>query len=156
MGRAPSAKIQTSAVKVNQSDGGVTLQKPTKRRLQLEPTTYDDDHALDKLAAFPPVIEDCVFFELRLRNILADLINDQGGEARVPETRLQFMRRLAAGFALAEQIEARLARGDRINTTEYAALCSTLVRIAHLIGLERTTHGSVQTLSDYLRSHKVE
>jgi hypothetical protein len=88
----------------------------------------------------------------RYGKILASLINDQGGADRLPEVRLQLLRRFAAYALIAEQMEARLTRGDEINVNDHALVCNMLVRIAQSIGLDRTSHGAAPTLADYLRS----
>jgi hypothetical protein len=51
---------------------------------------------------------------------------------------------------LAEQMEARLARGEQINIQEYSLLVSTIVRVAQRIGIERHAKNITPTLSDYL------
>jgi hypothetical protein len=38
---------------------------------------------------------------------------------------------------LAEQMEARLTRGEQIDIQEYSLLVSTMVRVAQRIGIER-------------------
>lgn len=82
-------------------------------------------------------IENYAVIAQRYRDILAAIIADQGGADRVSEARLQLVRRFAAAAVLAEQIEARLVRGDEIDVTEHALLSSTLARIARQIGIDR-------------------
>lgn len=50
---------------------------------------------------------------------------------------MQLMRRFAAAACLAELMEARLVSGEDIDIEEHALLCSTLVRLANHIGIER-------------------
>jgi len=88
----------------------------------------------------------------RYRDILARVIDDQGGTDHLSESRLQLSRRFAASAAIAEQMEARLARGEEINVTQHAVLCNTLVRIAQIIGVDRTARERAPKLRDYLRS----
>src|SRR5215831_15745222 len=65
----------------------------------------------------------------RYRDILAQLASDQGGVDRLGEARLQLCRRFAAAACIAEQMEADLANGAKIDIAEHAQLCSTLVRV---------------------------
>ena len=57
-------------------------------------------------------------------------------------SRKQLIRRFAAAAVLAEQLEAKLARGEEIDVNTHALLCSTLTRLASRIGL-----GRIPTLS---------
>jgi hypothetical protein len=43
----------------------------------------------------------------------------------------------AAAAVLAEAMEAKLANGEEINITEHGLLCSTMVRVARQIGINR-------------------
>jgi hypothetical protein len=52
---------------------------------------------------------------------------------------------------LAEQMEARLANGAEIDIAQHALLCSTLVRVAQRIGINRIPKDVVPSLSDLLR-----
>jgi hypothetical protein len=85
----------------------------------------------------------------RFRDIASAILVDQGGADRCSESRLQLVRRFAAAAVLAEQMEARIANGESIDIAEHAQLCSTLVRIAHRIGLNRVPR-NVPSLVDYL------
>jgi hypothetical protein len=91
----------------------------------------------------------------RYRAIVAALVEDQGGADRLSQTRLQLVHRFAAGSVLAEQMEAALDRGEDINITAYASVCGTLVRVARIIGIDRTPHDATPTLAGYLRSQQV-
>jgi hypothetical protein len=75
---------------------------------------------------------------------------DQGGPDRCSESRQQLIRRFAAAAVLAEQLEASLARGEKIDITEHALLVSTLVRVAQRIGIDRIPKMIVPTLNEYL------
>jgi hypothetical protein len=101
-------------------------------------------------------IERSAVFARRRREILAAVLEDLGGAERLPETRVQLVRRFAASAALAEQMEARLVCGEQINIAEHALLSSTLMRIAQIIGVDRTTRDVAPTLADYLRSEQME
>jgi hypothetical protein len=103
-----------------------------------------------------PNIDCSAVFARRCREILAAVLEDLGGAKRLPETRVQLVRRFAASAALAEQMEERLVCGEQINIAEHALLSSTLVRIAQIIGVDRTTRDVTPTLADYLRSEQME
>ena len=46
---------------------------------------------------------------------------------------MQLIRRFASGAVLAEELEARLVRGEQVDIAEHALLSSTLVRLAQRI-----------------------
>jgi hypothetical protein len=50
-----------------------------------------------------------------------------------------------ATSALAEQVEARLAAGEKIDIAEYAQLAATLVRISSRIGIDRRARTASST-----------
>jgi hypothetical protein len=84
----------------------------------------------------------------RYRDISSALASDHPDHS---EVMTQLIRRFAAAAVLAEQLEAQLARGEKINITEHALLCSTLTRLASRIGIDRTARDVSPTLSDFLR-----
>jgi hypothetical protein len=90
----------------------------------------------------------------RYFDISSQIATDLGGAERCAETKLQLIRRFAAASVLAEQLEARLANGERIDITEHALLSSTLVRIARHIGINRVAKNVVPDLKSYLRSRR--
>ena len=73
----------------------------------------------------------------RYRDISSAMIQDQGGPEQCSESRLQLIRRFSASAVLAEQMEARLANGEDISIAEHCQLASTMVRIAHRLGINR-------------------
>jgi hypothetical protein len=87
----------------------------------------------------------------RYRDIASAILIDQGGEDLCSESRKQLVRRFAAAAVLAEQMESRLANGERIDIAEHALLCSTLVRVAQRIGINRIPKDIVPSLGDLLR-----
>lgn len=89
------------------------------------------------MAAILPDIEDRAVIARRYREIFVSLVDEQGGPDRLSEARRQLTRRFAACAVLAEQMEARLLRGEEIDVTEHAVVCSTLVRVARQIGIDR-------------------
>jgi hypothetical protein len=84
------------------------------------------------------------------------MLADQAG-ADQSESRKQLIRRFAAAAVLAEQMESRLANGEEINIAEHCLLSSTMVRIAHRIGIDRIPRevnelGSDDVLAIYQRT----
>ena len=90
----------------------------------------------------------------RFRDIASQVALDQGGLDQLSEARLQLVRRFAATAVLAEQLEAALANGQEINIAEHGLLCSTLVRIAQRIGINRVPRDVSLTLADILRENE--
>jgi hypothetical protein len=86
----------------------------------------------------------------RFRDISAQIIADQGGLSEVSESRLQLIRRFAAAAVIAEQLEARLAKGEEIDVERHALLCSTLCRVGTRIGIDRRAKNITPSLRDYL------
>jgi hypothetical protein len=91
----------------------------------------------------------------RFKDIIGAVLVDQGGVDRLSESRLQLVRRFAAACVLAEQMESRLVNGEEINIQEHSLLCSTLVRVAQRIGINRVPK-TVSSLHDYLESYAAE
>jgi hypothetical protein len=77
--------------------------------------------------------------------------SDQGGAERLSEARLQLIRRFSAASVLAEQIEGRLARGEKIDIQEYSLVVSTMVRVAQRIGIDRVPRDVAPSLAEYLK-----
>jgi hypothetical protein len=48
-------------------------------------------------------------------------------------------------------MEARIARGEEIDVQQHALICSSLVRLAQRIGIDRRARNITPTLSDLLR-----
>ena len=87
----------------------------------------------------------------RYRDIMNALASDQGGADRLSETRLQLIRRFAAAACLAEQLEAKLARGEQIDIQEHSLIVSTMVRVAQRIGVDRVPRDVAPSLAEYLK-----
>jgi hypothetical protein len=64
----------------------------------------------------------------RYQDIVARIAADQGGANRLSEVRLQLVRRYAGGAVLAEAMEAKLAKGEPIDISQYALLASMVER----------------------------
>jgi hypothetical protein len=102
-------------------------------------------------AALLPGVDGRSIAARRFHDISVAIITDQGGIDRLSEARLQLSRRFAACAAMAEQIEARYARGETIDIAEHATLASTMVRIANKIGMGRAQK-VVPSLQEYLNA----
>lgn len=90
----------------------------------------------------------------RYRDISMAIAADQGGEDRLAEVRAQLIRRFSAVSVLAEEAEARMARGEKIDVAEHALLCSSAVRIASKIGINRRLKEVVPSLEAYLETRE--
>ena len=90
----------------------------------------------------------------RYRDIVAAILIDQGGVAECSEQRKQLIRRFAAASVLAEQLEAKLANGEEINVERHALLCSTMVRVARQIGVNRVAKDVTPSVDEYLRQRR--
>jgi hypothetical protein len=86
----------------------------------------------------------------RFRDLVGNIVSDSGGPDRMAEARLQLIRRFSAASVLAEGLESRLVNGEQIDVGEHATLCSTLVRLAGRIGIDRRARNVTPTLQDYL------
>lgn len=82
----------------------------------------------------------------RYRDLVSLIVADQGGMEHMSESRLQLVRRFAAQSVQAEVMEAKLANGGVIDVAEHSLLCSTLVRLAQRIGIERVPRDVTPTL----------
>ena len=92
----------------------------------------------------------------RYREIAEAMIAEQGGAEKCGEGCQQLIRRFAATAVLAEQIEAELLRGDRVDIKAYALLASTLVRISQLIVIDRPAKKNTPSLREYLSAKTTE
>ena len=92
----------------------------------------------------------------RYRDLVLEIVADQGGLENCASARLQLIRRFAAASVIAESLEASLVEGKPIDIAEHAQLCSSLVRIAHRIGINRRLKNVTPSLSDYLEAHATE
>jgi hypothetical protein len=101
-------------------------------------------------AAILPDVDGRTVLGRRYRDLVEALVVDQGGPDRLSEAKLQLCRRFSAAAVLAEQMEAGLVRGEPINLSEHATLCSSLVRLAARIGINRVPRNVTPTLEHYL------
>jgi hypothetical protein len=92
----------------------------------------------------------------RYRDLVLEIVADQGGLEHCASARLQLIRRFAAASVLAEKLEAEIAAGQQIDIAAHAQLCSSLVRIAQRIGINRRLRNVTPSLQDYLEAHATE
>jgi hypothetical protein len=97
-----------------------------------------------------PGVDNRTMIARRFYDVCQALISDQAGLDCCSEARLQLIRRFAAAAVMAEEMEARLARGESIDVAEHALLSSTLVRLAARIGINRRLKPITPDLHDYL------
>ena len=86
----------------------------------------------------------------RFRDIANFILVDQGGIDACSESRKQLIRRFAAAAVLAEQMEAKLARGEEIDVNTHALLCSTLTRLGEPYWSRSHSQGCALARSDCL------
>jgi hypothetical protein len=114
--------------------------KHTRYRPVYTPAADLKSHGRSRVSNGADILPDCdgrSVIARRYRDISSAIVQDQGGPEHCSESRLQLIRRFAACAVLAEQMESRLANGEEINIAEHCQLSSTMVRIAHRIGIER-------------------
>jgi len=92
----------------------------------------------------------------RYRDLVLEIVADQGGIENLAQARLQLIRRFAAASVLAESLEASLVDGKTIDIAEHAQLCSSLVRLAQRIGINRRLKNITPDLQDYLEANVTE
>jgi hypothetical protein len=107
----------------------------------------------EKRSVSPEVYVNSAFFR-RHGDITTALLIDHGGPDHCSESRKQLIKRFAAATVAAEQFEAQLLRGRKIDTTAYSQICNTLVRIAHEIGIDHRRGDSAPRLADLLHSNE--
>jgi hypothetical protein len=83
----------------------------------------------------------------RLYDMTAQMVQDEGGADRVTETQLNLIRSFATLCVLKEALDAKVARGEPINTAHYAKLCSTQVRVAARISHRRAVRNADRAMS---------
>jgi hypothetical protein len=103
-----------------------------------------------------PGVDNRTMIARRFFDVCQAMISDAAGLDRCSEARLQLIRRFAAAAVMAEEMEARLAKGEQIDVAEHAQLSSTLVRLAARIGINRRIKPITPDLHDYLESKVAE
>jgi hypothetical protein len=124
--------------------------KPPGPRPRVAPVSLTNRSRITNGQELLPNVDGRSTVARRYRDIASAIMVDQGGPDRCSESRQQLIRRFAAAAVLAEQLEASLARGEKVDITEHALLVSTLVRVAQRIGIDRIPKMVVPTLNEYL------
>jgi hypothetical protein len=135
------------------------LRKPERRHKPTLPRRGDWTEALKAKATrskiangrgYLPSIDGRSSTARRYRDIASAIVQDLGGMSQCSATTIEVVRRFAAISVLAEGMESRLVNGEEISSAELCLLSSTLMRLAHKIGLRRIPK-SIQsaTLADY-------
>jgi len=137
--------------------------KPTHVRAvaHLKPINAEARHKIGKTritngADILPDVDGRSVIARRYRDIASAILVDQGGKDQCSESRQQLIRRFAAAAVIAEQMEADLANGKQIDISEHALLCSTLVRVARQIGVNRIPKNITPSLDAYLAAKQQE
>jgi hypothetical protein len=129
--------------------------KPTNSRLP----TVGKPHARSRISNgrdLLPNVDGRSLVARRYRDIMCSVASDQGGAEQLSEARLQLIRRFSATSVLAEQMEARLARGEQIDIQEYSLLVSTMVRVIQRLGIDRVARDVEPSLAEYLEQVAAE
>ena len=138
----------------------LTLEKQARKTSRRQHHADPKSHGRDRVSNGRDVLPNAdgrSIIARRYKTIASAILLDQGGADACSESRKQLVRRFAAAAVLAEQMESRLANGEDINIAEHALLCSTLVRVARQIGVDRIAKDiSTPTLSEYLRGKSLE
>jgi hypothetical protein len=133
----------------------LTRLKPTRKGHTLAAARKASRRALTSGRKLLPKVDGRLQINRRYREIGSALLIDQGGD-QCSEARVQLIRRFAAASVLAEQLEARLANGEQIDISEHALLCSTLVRVARQIGVNRIARDITPSLGEYLQRRQLD
>jgi hypothetical protein len=71
------------------------------------------------------------------RQLMLDLVSDSGGAEHCSAVRRQLIARFAGACVLAQEIERRVALGERVDIGEYAVLAGVANRLGQRLGLSR-------------------
>lgn len=86
----------------------------------------------------------------RYREIVHALLADAGPIEQIGAAKRELIRRFAGAALLAEQQEAKITRGEAVDASEHATLCSLLTRLAARIGIGQSKKSFVPSVDDYL------
>lgn len=137
-------------------DNPTNVPQPTNFRSVLKPYVPKNRSRVSNNREILAGIDQRLSIARRYRDLISQIVTDLGGSDRCSETKMQLIRRFASGACLAEGLEARLLNGERVSVSEYAALSSTLVRLAQRIGLARHAKLIPSTLRDYLEARDAD
>lgn len=86
----------------------------------------------------------------RFRDIYGELLSGLGGQDGTNEAQRQLVRRAAALSVQAEQLDARLANGEPVDTNAYVTLANALIRVFDKLGADEIQPDQGPSLEDYL------
>lgn len=86
----------------------------------------------------------------RFRDVYNEVIGDLGGADATSEAERQLARRAAALATYAENIEAKLARGEDVDSEDWVRIINALNRTFGMIGLQRRPRNATPSLGEYL------
>jgi hypothetical protein len=127
-----------------------TTTQPRAPRAKLSPRSVTNRSRISNGQEILPGVDQRLAIARRYRDLVAQIAVDQGGADRCSETRMQLIRRFASGSVLAEELEARLVRGEPVDIAEHALLSSTLVRLAQRVGIDRRARNVTPSVREYL------
>jgi hypothetical protein len=84
-----------------------------------------------------PAVDGRKHLAKKIRTVMREIIDDNGGLSKLSETKLQLIKRFAAASVLAEAMEANVCNGYEVDVTELTALTMVMVRISARIGVRR-------------------
>lgn len=104
----------------------------------------------------PHVVDGRTVLAKRHRQIISQLVADQGGPEHLSEIRYQLLLRFAGAALLAEQVEQKVLKEEPVQLDQYSMLISCLVRVASKVGLNRIPKNVTPNLRTYLENHRGE
>lgn len=90
----------------------------------------------------------------RFRDVYEDLIEHAGGDQRISEARRHLVKRASALVVWCEITEAKLSRGEPLDTAAYGSACNTLRRLLTDIGLDSTIRDVTPSLGKYIEGQR--
>ena len=86
----------------------------------------------------------------RSREIGAALCSDMGGGDHLSEAQKQLVRCAVGLVVLRENLDAKAANGEAIDSREYGAICDNLRRVLMAIGLQRAARDMTGSQEDQI------
>jgi hypothetical protein len=133
----PKSEVCHRATSSCEKHQGIVVTSSAKSQVGIPVPSRQRSKITNGHAAMLPGVDGRTAQARRFKDITAQIVADQAGLSECSEARLQLIRRFAASAVLAEQLEAQLARGKEIDVARHALLCSSLVRLAQRIGIDR-------------------
>jgi hypothetical protein len=105
---------------------------------------------------FQALVHESIDGRLRARrkfdSIAKGIAKDLGGEDRLTTVQKHLIEGFASIAIHANNLTARLLRGEVVDVVEHSQAISTMVRVASRVGIERVAREVGPTLSQYLES----